>query len=155
MVSVQLVVAVCVMAPRLATGSSPDWNCAWSIISCRLNRSRQSSLTPGSACTAASLNTREVQSRQVRSFLGASIGGGPVGGLVVCGAPWAWAPESVAYRGLAAKPGAQPASKVESTTVEVPSTRTTRRRCMLTNVLMADLDALDVARVQISVVVGE
>jgi hypothetical protein len=43
MVSVQLVVAVCVMAPRLATGSSPDWNCAWSIISWRSNRSRQSS----------------------------------------------------------------------------------------------------------------
>jgi hypothetical protein len=44
-------------------------------------------LTPGSGCTAASLNTREVQSRQDRSFFGASIGGGPVGGLVVCGAP--------------------------------------------------------------------
>jgi hypothetical protein len=43
MVSVQLVVAVCVMAPRFATGSSPDWNCAWSSISWRSNMSRQSS----------------------------------------------------------------------------------------------------------------
>jgi hypothetical protein len=35
MVSVQLVVAVIAMSPRLATGSSPDWNCAWSSISWR------------------------------------------------------------------------------------------------------------------------
>ena len=42
MVSVQLVVAVMVISPRLATGSSPDWNCAWSSISWRSNRSRQS-----------------------------------------------------------------------------------------------------------------
>jgi hypothetical protein len=46
--------------------------------------------------TAASLNTRDVQSRQDRSFLGASIAGGPGAGLVVCGAPCGRAPESVA-----------------------------------------------------------
>jgi hypothetical protein len=44
-------------------------------------------VTPGNGCTAASLNTRDVQSRQDSSFFGASIGGGPVGGLVVVGAP--------------------------------------------------------------------
>ena len=42
MVSVQLVVAVMVMAARLDTGSSPDSNWAWSRISWRSNRSRQS-----------------------------------------------------------------------------------------------------------------
>ena len=84
----------------------------------------QSSVTPGMGATEASVNTRDVQSRQDRSFLGASIGGGPSGAWVVGGCPCGPAPESVAKRGLAARPGAQPASKRDSTTAEVLRART-------------------------------
>ena len=60
MVSVQLVVAVMVIAPRLATGSSPDWNCAWSSISWRSNRSRQS-IAPTCPCRAGRRDTMGLQ----------------------------------------------------------------------------------------------
>ena len=40
--SVQFVVAVLATSDRLATGSSPVWNCAWSRITWRSRRSRQS-----------------------------------------------------------------------------------------------------------------
>jgi hypothetical protein len=44
-----------------------------------------------------------------------AIGGGPLGGFVVVAFPWGRAPALVAKRGLAAKPGAQPASNAVTT----------------------------------------
>jgi len=51
-----------------------------------------------------------------RGILGAAIGGGPLGDGFEVGTPCGRAPESVAKRGLAAKPGTQPASSAVTAT---------------------------------------
>ncbi|SHW67813.1 Uncharacterised protein [Mycobacteroides abscessus subsp. abscessus] len=52
-------------------------------------------MTPGTAGTVASPNTRDVHSCHVMSFFGTAIGGGPSGALEVVAAPCGRAPESV------------------------------------------------------------
>jgi hypothetical protein len=61
----------------------------------------------------------DVQSCHDKSFLGAAIGGGPLGGFVAVAFPCGRAPELVAKRGLAANPGAQPASNPVTTINDV------------------------------------
>lgn len=71
---------------------------------------------PGAGGTDASANTRDVQSCQARSFFGAASGGGPPGAGLEVAAPWGRAPELVAKRGSAARPGTQPASNAVTAT---------------------------------------
>ena len=71
------------------------------------------------AGTAAWLNSFDVQSCQDNSFFGLAIGGGPLGVIFFVALPCGRAPELVANRGLAASPGAQPASKAVTTISEV------------------------------------
>src|SRR5271154_6479279 len=62
--------------------------------------------------SAASPKTRDVQSCHDKWFLGAAIGGGPLGGGFVLATPCGRAPELVAKRGSAARPGTQPATNI-------------------------------------------
>src|SRR5271170_5194558 len=67
---------------------------------------------PAAGGSAASPKTRDVQSCHDKWFLGAAIGGGPLGGGFVVVAPCGRAPELVAKRGSAARPGTQPATSI-------------------------------------------
>src|SRR5271154_3060541 len=71
---------------------------------------------PAAGGSAASPKTRDVQSCHDKWFLGAAIGGGPLGGGVVVAAPCGRAPELVAKRGSAARPGTQPATSAVAAT---------------------------------------
>src|SRR5579884_1226947 len=116
----------------------------------------QSSLTPGAAGTAASANTRAVQSCHDKSFLGAAMGGGPPGRAVVVTAPCGRAPELVAKRGLAATPGTQPASTMVIEKVTATTTVAGMAcRLMPTTVASRHASSSHVAGVEVAGFVGQ
>jgi len=106
------------------------------------------------------VNTRDVQSCHDKSFLGAAIGGGPLGGGFVVAAPCGRAPELVAKRGSAARPGTQPASTVVTDKVTaIRIVADVMCRLMPTTVATAGQSGLglglDVAGVQVAGIVAE
>jgi hypothetical protein len=100
-----------------------------------------------------------VQSCQDKSFLGAAIGGGPLGGGFVVATPWGRAPELVAKRGSAARPGTQPASTVIIVKATAPRTvADVICRLMPTTVTIRPDFAvlvLHVAGVEVAAIVGQ